>query len=196
MGLSYHDYQQLLNDFQFPDNSHKFPKFPSLPSHGKFQEIYHHSVKSILCVSVWSRGSEPVELPAHGGAFRRVQSSVLSHHGRRDADAWISEKWVKLVLFCDYIRFTGVFRSACSFLNAEFLFLPAKNQLEFCCHMLRGTIDPKEPPVYEYVKFIGNFKSLNNGESHTSCTRSVWTPSSTFLGLLNFSVAVFLSPSA
>ena len=40
----------------------------------------------------------------------------------------------------------------------------AKNQLEFCCHMLRGTINPKEPPVYEYVKFIGNFKSLNNGE--------------------------------
>uniref|UniRef100_A0A3B5R7N7 Circadian locomoter output cycles protein kaput n=1 Tax=Xiphophorus maculatus TaxID=8083 RepID=A0A3B5R7N7_XIPMA len=36
------------------------------------------------------------------------------------------------------------------------------NQLEFCCHMLRGTIDPKEPPVYEFVKFIGNFKSLNN----------------------------------
>lgn len=30
--------------------------------------------------------------------------------------------------------------------------------------MLRGTIDPKESPVYEYVKFIGNFKSLNNGE--------------------------------
>lgn len=30
--------------------------------------------------------------------------------------------------------------------------------------MLRGTIDPKEPPVYEYVKVIGNFKSLNNGE--------------------------------
>lgn len=42
----------------------------------------------------------------------------------------------------------------------------AKNQLEFCCHMLRGTIDTKEPPVYEYVKFIGNFKSLNNGELH------------------------------
>uniref|UniRef100_A0A3B3XSH7 Circadian locomoter output cycles protein kaput n=1 Tax=Poecilia mexicana TaxID=48701 RepID=A0A3B3XSH7_9TELE len=36
------------------------------------------------------------------------------------------------------------------------------NQLEFCCHMLRGTIDPKEPPVYEFVKFIGNFKSLKN----------------------------------
>nr|XP_032638408.1 circadian locomoter output cycles protein kaput isoform X2 [Chelonoidis abingdonii] len=41
-------------------------------------------------------------------------------------------------------------------------YLKSKNQLEFCCHMLRGTIDPKEPPTYEYVKFIGTFKSLNN----------------------------------
>ncbi|XP_061539287.1 circadian locomoter output cycles protein kaput isoform X3 [Phycodurus eques] len=41
-------------------------------------------------------------------------------------------------------------------------YLKTKNQLEFCCHMLRGTMDPKEPPMYEYVKFIGNFKSLNN----------------------------------
>uniref|UniRef100_A0A3Q3G7A7 Circadian locomoter output cycles protein kaput n=1 Tax=Labrus bergylta TaxID=56723 RepID=A0A3Q3G7A7_9LABR len=41
-------------------------------------------------------------------------------------------------------------------------YLKTKNQLEFCCHMLRGTMDPKEPPVYEYVKFIGNFKVLNN----------------------------------
>ena len=31
--------------------------------------------------------------------------------------------------------------------------------------MLRGAIDPKEPPIYEYVKFIGNFKSLNNSKS-------------------------------
>lgn len=31
--------------------------------------------------------------------------------------------------------------------------------------MLRGAIDPKETPVYEHVKFIGNFKSLNNGMS-------------------------------
>uniref|UniRef100_A0A4W5PA82 Circadian locomoter output cycles protein kaput n=1 Tax=Hucho hucho TaxID=62062 RepID=A0A4W5PA82_9TELE len=45
--------------------------------------------------------------------------------------------------------------------------LKTKNQLEFCCHMLRGTIDPKEPPVYEYVKFIGNFKSLNNVPNST-----------------------------
>ncbi|XP_056265080.1 clock circadian regulator b isoform X3 [Pseudoliparis swirei] len=41
-------------------------------------------------------------------------------------------------------------------------YLKTKNHMEFCCHILRGTIDPKEPPVYEYVKFIGNFKSLNN----------------------------------
>uniref|UniRef100_A0A8C7LAA6 Circadian locomoter output cycles protein kaput n=1 Tax=Oncorhynchus kisutch TaxID=8019 RepID=A0A8C7LAA6_ONCKI len=46
-------------------------------------------------------------------------------------------------------------------------YLKTKNQLEFCCHMLRGTIDPKEPPVYEYVKFIGNFKSLNNVPNST-----------------------------
>uniref|UniRef100_A0A8C5D275 Circadian locomoter output cycles protein kaput n=1 Tax=Gouania willdenowi TaxID=441366 RepID=A0A8C5D275_GOUWI len=45
-------------------------------------------------------------------------------------------------------------------LNTDYL--KTKNHLEFCCHMLRGAIDPKEPPVYEYVKFIGNFKSLNN----------------------------------
>ncbi|XP_062899183.1 circadian locomoter output cycles protein kaput isoform X1 [Mobula hypostoma] len=41
-------------------------------------------------------------------------------------------------------------------------YLNSNNHLEFCCHMLRGTIYPKEPPVYEYVKFIGTLKSLNN----------------------------------
>ncbi|XP_078534309.1 circadian locomoter output cycles protein kaput isoform X2 [Lissotriton helveticus] len=41
-------------------------------------------------------------------------------------------------------------------------YLKTKNQLEFGCHMLRGTIDPKEPTTYEFVNFIGNFKSLNN----------------------------------
>ncbi|KAJ8280082.1 hypothetical protein COCON_G00071480 [Conger conger] len=46
-------------------------------------------------------------------------------------------------------------------------YLKTKNQLEFCCHMLRGTIDPKEPPVYEFVKFIGNFKSLNKVSGST-----------------------------
>ncbi|XP_048391233.2 circadian locomoter output cycles protein kaput [Stegostoma tigrinum] len=44
-------------------------------------------------------------------------------------------------------------------------YLNSKNQLEFCCHMLRGAVDPEEPPVYEYVKFIGNLKSLNSVSS-------------------------------
>ncbi|XP_042197946.1 circadian locomoter output cycles protein kaput isoform X1 [Callorhinchus milii] len=38
----------------------------------------------------------------------------------------------------------------------------ASNQLEFCCHMVRGTTDDKQAPVYEYVRFIGSLKSLNN----------------------------------
>ncbi|XP_068134678.1 circadian locomoter output cycles protein kaput [Hyperolius riggenbachi] len=46
-------------------------------------------------------------------------------------------------------------------------YLKTKNELEFCCHMLRGTVDPKEPATYEYVKCIGNFKSLNNVPSST-----------------------------
>ncbi|XP_078094575.1 LOW QUALITY PROTEIN: circadian locomoter output cycles protein kaput [Mustelus asterias] len=46
-------------------------------------------------------------------------------------------------------------------------YLNCNKQLEFCCHMLRGTIDPKEPPVYEYVKFMGNLKCLNNVFSST-----------------------------
>uniref|UniRef100_A0AAY5F2I3 Circadian locomoter output cycles protein kaput n=1 Tax=Electrophorus electricus TaxID=8005 RepID=A0AAY5F2I3_ELEEL len=41
-------------------------------------------------------------------------------------------------------------------------YLKTKSQLEFFCHLLRSTMDPKELPVYEYVKFIGNFKSLSN----------------------------------
>lgn len=66
---------------------------------------------------------------------------------------------IKMFYLCRY----------CEFIHLLFSF-PAKNQLEFCCHMLRGTIDPKEPPVYEYVKVIGNFKSLNNGEFQDVCT--------------------------
>ncbi|XP_059404497.1 neuronal PAS domain-containing protein 2-like isoform X2 [Carassius carassius] len=34
--------------------------------------------------------------------------------------------------------------------------------VEFCCHVARGNIDPKEPPTYEYVKFVGDFKFHNN----------------------------------
>uniref|UniRef100_A0A8C1Q1C1 Circadian locomoter output cycles protein kaput n=1 Tax=Cyprinus carpio TaxID=7962 RepID=A0A8C1Q1C1_CYPCA len=47
-------------------------------------------------------------------------------------------------------------------LNSDNLKCESKSQLEFCCHILRGSVDPKKPPVYEYVKFIGNFKSLIN----------------------------------
>ncbi|CAL1573734.1 unnamed protein product [Knipowitschia caucasica] len=37
-------------------------------------------------------------------------------------------------------------------------FLESETHIEFCCHLARGNIDPKEPPVYEYVKFVGDFK--------------------------------------
>ncbi|TRY80180.1 hypothetical protein DNTS_003415 [Danionella cerebrum] len=37
-----------------------------------------------------------------------------------------------------------------------------ETHIEFCCHLARGNIDPKEPPTYEYVKFIGDFKFHNN----------------------------------
>uniref|UniRef100_A0A667XH70 Neuronal PAS domain protein 2 n=1 Tax=Myripristis murdjan TaxID=586833 RepID=A0A667XH70_9TELE len=41
-------------------------------------------------------------------------------------------------------------------------FLDSEAHVEFCCHLARGNIDPKEPPVYEYVKFVGDFKFHNN----------------------------------
>ncbi|XP_069799096.1 circadian clock protein PASD1 isoform X2 [Dendropsophus ebraccatus] len=31
-------------------------------------------------------------------------------------------------------------------------------QVEFCCHLARGSLDPNEPPTYEYVKFVVDFK--------------------------------------
>uniref|UniRef100_A0A8C3G839 Neuronal PAS domain protein 2 n=1 Tax=Cyclopterus lumpus TaxID=8103 RepID=A0A8C3G839_CYCLU len=46
-------------------------------------------------------------------------------------------------------------------------FLDSEAHIEFCCHLARGNIDPKEPPVYEYVKFVGDFKFHNNVP--TSC---------------------------
>ncbi|XP_036071052.1 neuronal PAS domain-containing protein 2 isoform X3 [Oryzias melastigma] len=41
-------------------------------------------------------------------------------------------------------------------------FLDSEAHIEFCCHLARGNLDPKEPPVYEYVKFVGDFKFHNN----------------------------------
>lgn len=41
---------------------------------------------------------------------------------------------------------------------------PADNELEFYCHLLRGSLNPKEFPTYEYIKFVGNFRSYSNGK--------------------------------
>nr|XP_023698639.1 neuronal PAS domain-containing protein 2-like isoform X2 [Paramormyrops kingsleyae] len=40
-------------------------------------------------------------------------------------------------------------------------FMDNESHIEFCCHLARGNIDPKEPPTYEYVKFVGDFKFHN-----------------------------------
>ncbi|XP_058884778.1 neuronal PAS domain-containing protein 2-like isoform X1 [Acipenser ruthenus] len=47
-------------------------------------------------------------------------------------------------------------------------YLNSENGLEFCCHLLLGNLDPKEPPTYEYIKFVGHFRSFNNVPS-SSC---------------------------
>uniref|UniRef100_A0A672QEE9 Circadian locomoter output cycles protein kaput-like n=1 Tax=Sinocyclocheilus grahami TaxID=75366 RepID=A0A672QEE9_SINGR len=51
--------------------------------------------------------------------------------------------------------------SAVDLLNSsEYIY--NETHVEFCCHLARGNIDPKEPPTYEYVKFVGDFKFHNN----------------------------------
>ncbi|KAK1169649.1 neuronal PAS domain-containing protein 2-like [Acipenser oxyrinchus oxyrinchus] len=47
-------------------------------------------------------------------------------------------------------------------------YLNSENDLEFCCHLLLGNLDPKEPPTYEYIKFVGHFRSFSNVPS-SSC---------------------------
>ncbi|XP_074863844.1 circadian clock protein PASD1 isoform X2 [Carettochelys insculpta] len=37
-------------------------------------------------------------------------------------------------------------------------FLNTEKQIEFCCHLARGSFDPNEPLTYEYVKFVVDFK--------------------------------------
>ncbi|KAM6178796.1 neuronal PAS domain-containing protein 2 isoform 2-T2 [Rhynchocyon petersi] len=46
-------------------------------------------------------------------------------------------------------------------------YLKSDNDLEFYCHLLRGSLNPKEFPTYEYIKFVGNFRSYN--ASSPSC---------------------------
>ncbi|XP_038631444.1 neuronal PAS domain-containing protein 2-like isoform X2 [Scyliorhinus canicula] len=40
-------------------------------------------------------------------------------------------------------------------------YLNNQNHIEFCCHLSRGSLDPKEPPTFEYVKFVGSFRFHN-----------------------------------
>ncbi|XP_068124371.1 neuronal PAS domain-containing protein 2 isoform X2 [Hyperolius riggenbachi] len=46
--------------------------------------------------------------------------------------------------------------------SAALSYLGSDNDLEFCCHLLRGALNPKEYPTYEYIKFVGNFRSCSN----------------------------------
>ncbi|XP_059844618.1 circadian locomoter output cycles protein kaput [Hypanus sabinus] len=71
-------------------------------------------------------------------------------------------------------------------------YLNSNNHLEFCCHMLRGTIYPKEPPVHEYVKFIGTLKSLNNLQ-HSARYGFGWSLKSAFEGRICFLATVRLA---
>ncbi|XP_061862535.1 circadian clock protein PASD1 isoform X2 [Colius striatus] len=41
-------------------------------------------------------------------------------------------------------------------------FLNAEKQIEFCCHLARGSLDPNEPLTYEYVKFVVDFKCFTH----------------------------------
>ncbi|KAL7983809.1 hypothetical protein Chor_000685, partial [Crotalus horridus] len=42
-------------------------------------------------------------------------------------------------------------------------YLKCNEDLEFYCHLLRGSLNPKDFPTYEYIKFVGNFLSYNHG---------------------------------
>ncbi|XP_041055721.1 neuronal PAS domain-containing protein 2-like [Carcharodon carcharias] len=47
-------------------------------------------------------------------------------------------------------------------------YLNSENSFEFSCHLLRGTLELKEPPTYEYLRFVGNFQS-HDGVPSSSC---------------------------
>ncbi|XP_070331198.1 neuronal PAS domain-containing protein 2 isoform X8 [Odocoileus virginianus] len=48
-------------------------------------------------------------------------------------------------------------------------YLKSDNDLEFYCHLLRGSLNPKEFPTYEYIKFVGNFRSYSNAVPSPPC---------------------------
>ncbi|XP_029460657.1 neuronal PAS domain-containing protein 2-like isoform X2 [Rhinatrema bivittatum] len=41
-------------------------------------------------------------------------------------------------------------------------YLNTDSDLEFCCHLLRGSLNAKEFPTYEYIRFVGNFRPCSN----------------------------------
>uniref|UniRef100_A0A8C4R4K6 Clock circadian regulator a n=1 Tax=Eptatretus burgeri TaxID=7764 RepID=A0A8C4R4K6_EPTBU len=47
-------------------------------------------------------------------------------------------------------------------------YLNEENHLAFSCHLLRGSLNPKEPPTYEFVKFVGHFRTYDDA-SGGSC---------------------------
>ncbi|XP_065685564.2 neuronal PAS domain-containing protein 2 isoform X3 [Patagioenas fasciata] len=51
--------------------------------------------------------------------------------------------------------------------SASSEYLKTDNELEFYCHLLRGSLNPKEFPTYEYIKFVGNFRSYSNVPNST-----------------------------
>lgn len=63
-------------------------------------------------------------------------------------------KWVQIIVSIYLSHHIQVYT------NVSF---SGKAHIEFCCHLARGNIDPKETPVYEYVKFVGDFKFHKNG---------------------------------
>lgn len=48
-------------------------------------------------------------------------------------------------------------------MNKSSLF-SAEKQIEFCCHLARGNLDPNEPITYEHVKFVVDFKYFTHGK--------------------------------
>ncbi|XP_027030290.1 clock circadian regulator b isoform X2 [Tachysurus fulvidraco] len=90
-----------------------------------------------------------------------VSESVTSLLAHLPSDL-VDQNLLNFLPVCEH---TDVYKALSSHPEGENLspeYLKTKGQQEFCCHMRRGSVDPKKPPVYEYVKFIGNFKSLSN----------------------------------
>ncbi|XP_044289801.1 neuronal PAS domain-containing protein 2 isoform X3 [Varanus komodoensis] len=46
--------------------------------------------------------------------------------------------------------------------NVSSDYLKSDDVFEFYCHLLRGSLNPKDFPTYEYIKFVGNFLSCSH----------------------------------